>query len=353
MYFRKKSIVSTWDSSGRRSLGAVVSSSTMTRARARKTSLPNSARSTSRRQISRSVKSKGPSCGHVTTFRIIARCTLLGLHMARSCQAVSTSRMRSLACGSLRQMSIFVSCASLSARKSRWQCSMRAGRLAGRCSTSFRTSLSVRCTPRQETTRSRPSFTTASTTPRHSPKRSGSSPCHFFSSSSRSLRSPSSMATCRGGRSRIACLIASVIWRSVCSWASVCLRASARRLSMASFSSSTLRSHSIRNSDILFIMSCFSCSMPCSHSSRKSASCFVISAFSSAICSHSARDSTVTFAMAAFSSASRCSNSARSLDMSRSIATWSSFFIRSSITLSSHHSCSSRSVSCFLSSSWP
>mmetsp|Transcript_82397 Transcript_82397/g.191367 ORF Transcript_82397/g.191367 Transcript_82397/m.191367 type:complete len:231 (-) Transcript_82397:744-1436(-) len=180
MYLRKKSIVSTCDSNGRKSFGAVLSSSTMLRARERKTSLPNSVLSTSRMHISRSVKSKAPSCGQVTTFRMISLCTLLGWHMAFSCHAMSTSQMRSMARGSLRHKSILVSCASLSARKRRWQCSISAAAFPGKCSTSFRTSLRVCCTPLHVIILSRASFTTASTTPLQSPKRSsGASHLHF------------------------------------------------------------------------------------------------------------------------------------------------------------------------------
>mmetsp|Transcript_109950 Transcript_109950/g.306414 ORF Transcript_109950/g.306414 Transcript_109950/m.306414 type:complete len:410 (-) Transcript_109950:51-1280(-) len=354
MYLRKKSIVSTCDNNDRKSFGAVVSSSTMARALDRNTSLPNSALSTRRMQISRSVKSKAPSCGQVTTFRMISLCTLFGWHIARSAQAVNTSHILSMARGSLLHKSILVSCASLSARNKRWQCSMRAAALPGRCSTSFRTSFNVCCTPLQVTSLSRASFTTASTTPLHSPKRSGNAcPFHLRTSSSKRPKSPSSIAAWSGGRSRMACLMWSVSWRSVCSCVSVRLRASARRLSMAPFSSRTFRSHSARNSAMRCIMSAFSCSIPCSHSARKSANCRVICAFSSAICSHSARDSTVTLAAAAFSSARRFSNSAWNPAISRcSAARWSRF-ASSRDRRSSRRSRSSCSASWRFSSSWP
>mmetsp|Transcript_37119 Transcript_37119/g.95856 ORF Transcript_37119/g.95856 Transcript_37119/m.95856 type:complete len:209 (+) Transcript_37119:3018-3644(+) len=208
-------MVSTCDSSPRRSLGATVGSSTSARARERKTSLPLSSRSTRRRQMSRSAKSKVPSCGQATTLRTISFCTLLEWDMARSCHMMSTSQMRSIACGSLLLRSIFVSCASFRARKRRWQCSTRTLMLLGMRSTSFSTSFSTCSTSRHVIRRSRASFTTASTTPLQSPKRSGSAPFHFLSSLSSIAMSPSSMAACRGGSSRMACLMCSVTWRSV------------------------------------------------------------------------------------------------------------------------------------------
>mmetsp|Transcript_80403 Transcript_80403/g.227742 ORF Transcript_80403/g.227742 Transcript_80403/m.227742 type:complete len:203 (+) Transcript_80403:118-726(+) len=202
-------MVSRCDSTCRRSFGMVLLSFTSACARVRKTpSLPDSGRSTRRRQMSRSVKSKGPKLGQFTTLQMIDLWTLLGWAMAASCQAKHTSHMRSIALGSLLRRSSLVRWASLRARKTRWHCSMRAAALPGRRSASLRTSFRAISTPRQVISRSFASFTTASTTPLHSPKRSGSaSSFHFLNSVSRRTRSPNSMADWSGGSSRMACLM--------------------------------------------------------------------------------------------------------------------------------------------------
>mmetsp|Transcript_109957 Transcript_109957/g.306447 ORF Transcript_109957/g.306447 Transcript_109957/m.306447 type:complete len:200 (+) Transcript_109957:546-1145(+) len=194
------------DNSPLSSFGAVVSSSASAWARDRKMPLPGPGpRSTRRKQTSRSTKSKGPSFGQVATLRTMSFWTPLEWAMAFCCQARSTSTTRSRASGSLRRRSICVSWASFRVRNKRWQCSANALTPPDRCSTSLRSSFSVWSTPRHVMSRSFASFTTASTTPLHSPKRTGiASPLHFCSSSSRTQISPCSIALCNGGSSRIA-----------------------------------------------------------------------------------------------------------------------------------------------------
>mmetsp|Transcript_138118 Transcript_138118/g.441288 ORF Transcript_138118/g.441288 Transcript_138118/m.441288 type:complete len:381 (+) Transcript_138118:3114-4256(+) len=282
VYFRKNSMVSTCDSKGLRSFGAVASSSTSDRARVRKTSLLASSRSTSRKQTSRSAKSKGPSCLQFTTLRMINFCTPFEWDIARSCHARRTSQMRSRAFGLLRLRSILVSCASFTARKRRWQCSASAVTLPGRRSTCLSTSLSTSSTPRQLINLSRAIFTTASTTPLHSPKRSlTTSPFHLFSSLSNKLRSPNSIAACSGGNSRSTCLTSPVDCRSASSCASVLRRASSSFACILVCSSWILLSHSARNSAILIFMSACSLAARCSHSAWHSATCFEATAFCS------------------------------------------------------------------------
>mmetsp|Transcript_37118 Transcript_37118/g.95846 ORF Transcript_37118/g.95846 Transcript_37118/m.95846 type:complete len:284 (+) Transcript_37118:3018-3869(+) len=282
-------MVSTCDSSPRRSLGATVGSSTSARARERKTSLPLSSRSTRRRQMSRSAKSKVPSCGQATTLRTISFCTLLEWDMARSCHMMSTSQMRSIACGSLLLRSIFVSCASFSARNSRWHCCVRVTMPPILLLISLSTSFHVCSTDRHVTKRSWASLTTAPTTPVHSPKRSGSrSSFHFSSSFSSSMMSPSSMAVCSGGNSRSTCFTLSVTSRSIFSCASVCMRATSRRRSASAFSSAS--------SLAKFALISTVCRCMCHSSSRRrfsASSCsactrlVVSSSFSRCMCSRS------------------------------------------------------------------
>mmetsp|Transcript_62976 Transcript_62976/g.184684 ORF Transcript_62976/g.184684 Transcript_62976/m.184684 type:complete len:265 (+) Transcript_62976:360-1154(+) len=181
----------------------------------------------------------------------------------------------------------------------------------GTRSTSRSTSFRTCSTLRQVMRRSRASFRTASTTPLQSPKRSGRDPFHFLSSLSSAAMSPSSMAACSGGSSRMACLMCSVTWRSVCSCSSVCFRDSLRQVSRSAFSCSALRSRSSLKLSIFRCISAFSRAILSSQSARKSASCCSISAFSSAMRWHSACDWFETAAVCSFSCDRSRSHSAR------------------------------------------
>mmetsp|Transcript_61251 Transcript_61251/g.179025 ORF Transcript_61251/g.179025 Transcript_61251/m.179025 type:complete len:318 (+) Transcript_61251:42-995(+) len=265
-------MVSRCARSARRSRGAVASSSTRACARERKTSPRHSLRSARRRQMSRSAKSKVPNSGHLTTLFTISLCTAFECDMAHSCQARRTWQMRSVASGSLLRRSIFVNCASLSTRNTRWPCCVRAARPPDRCSASLRTSFQVRSTARQVAKRSRASFRTAFTTPPHAPKRSGSTaPRHLASSSSSSRMSPSSMAVCSGGSSRRTCMTCAVACLCAFSCSSLRSWTSERRRSPAVLSSATWRSHSSRRPAILRAAAASSSAVRRSLAARRSA----------------------------------------------------------------------------------
>mmetsp|Transcript_37762 Transcript_37762/g.108994 ORF Transcript_37762/g.108994 Transcript_37762/m.108994 type:complete len:656 (+) Transcript_37762:563-2530(+) len=357
-YFRKKSIDSTWDRRPLRSFGAVFSSSTNANALDRKTWLSLSRRSTSRKQMSKSEKSKAPSCGQPITFRMMRSCTALECAMARFCQTKSTSQALSNAFGSLLLKSIFVSCASFSALNKRWHCCVNVTRLPGNASTSFKMSFQVWSTARHVNNLSLASLTTASTTPLHSPKRSGkTSDRHFHNSSSKRARSPNSMAVCNGGSSRSTTLICSVTSRSVRSCSSVCFRTSSKRFSAAADSWATCFSHWARKSAVRRFISRSSAAILRSHSVLNKSICPIISVFSSAKRLRSASNSADFLAMAASLSAIFLLQSAKKSADFFSMATFSSdiFLSKSSricaCSFASFRSKSARkaAVRCFIS----
>mmetsp|Transcript_51808 Transcript_51808/g.150670 ORF Transcript_51808/g.150670 Transcript_51808/m.150670 type:complete len:406 (-) Transcript_51808:349-1566(-) len=196
---RKNSIVSKCCKSGLNSLGCDFSRSTRASALLRNSSPELPLRSTNRKQTSRSGKSKGPKFGQVTTRLIINLWTGLEWSIVRSCHVSRTWHIRSVACGQLLHRSIFVSCASLRARKSLWQRRVSSVFDVGRCSTSLRTSLNVTSTPFHACSRSRAKFTTAWTTAPPSPS-TPTDLSHLASSLSSAPMSPPSMASCSGGR---------------------------------------------------------------------------------------------------------------------------------------------------------